>query len=123
MSASLLRKLAAASAFFVGASALSSALPQTRAEIAPEHRTNITAISERICSAAQVKPCRIVWFGKNRAALPTDVLERMGRAEWSAALPAGEWTARDSGQSREFSNGRYAVAYAPRGHIVISAVE
>jgi hypothetical protein len=65
----------------------------------------------------------MVWFGKNKAALPSDVLERMGRAEWLAALPTGEWTARDSGQSRQFSNGRYTVAYGPRGHIVISAVE
>jgi hypothetical protein len=123
MSACLLRKLAAASAFIVGASAVSSALSQTHAEISPEHRTNITAISERICAAAEVKPCRILWFGKNKAALPSDVLERMGQAEWLAALPAGEWKARDSGQSRQFYNGRYTVAYGPGGHIVISAVE
>ncbi len=112
MSACLLRKLAAASAFIVGASAVSSALSQTQAEISPEHRTNITAISERICAAAQVKPCRILWFGKNKAALSSDVLERMGRAEWIAALPVSEWTARGSSQSHQFSNGRYTVAYA-----------
>jgi hypothetical protein len=124
MSARLLRKFAAASAFFVGASAVSSALSQTRADISPEHRANITAISERICTAAQVKPCRMVWFGKNKAALPSDVLERMGRAEWFAALPMSEWTVRDSVQSRQFSNGRYTVVYGlPHGHIVISPVE
>ena len=123
MSPCLPCKLVAASAFIVGASAVSSALSQMKAEISPEHKTNITAISERICAAAQVKPCRILWFGKNRAALSTDVLERMGRAEWVAALPVGEWTARDSDQSRQFSNGRYTVAYGPGGHIVIYAVE
>src|SRR5712691_3547291 len=103
MSACLLRKLAVTSAFIVGASALSSALPQTHAEIHPEHRTNITAISERICAAAQVKPCRILWFGKNKAALPSDVLERMDQAEWLAALPVGEWTARNAASHSAWS--------------------
>ena len=123
MSEPLLRKLTVASALIVAASVLSSARSQMPAEISPEHRTNITAISERICAAAHFKPCRILWFGKNRAALSTDVLERMGRAEWLVALPVGEWIAKDSGQSRQFSNGRYIVVYAPGGHIVISAVE
>ncbi len=123
MSASRLRKLTAASTFVVGVSSISSALPQTHSEGSLEHRANITAISERICEAAKIKPCRIIWFGNSKAALPSDVLEKMSQTGWIAALPAGEWTVKDSGQSRQFSNGQYTVAYGHGGHIVISALE
>jgi len=112
--------LATVGALTAATIAVSAAPPQAPGEPSPDHRANVTSVAERICAAADVKPCRYIWFGENKAALPTDVLERMNRSRWAVALPPAEWTETEDGNSHQFTNGHYSVGYAVHGHIVIS---